>query len=56
MEKVCRGSAAKTSFIPLFNFAAQPKTGNACKGLLEILKEILETFQKILKETMRKLT
>ena len=44
MEKVCRGSAAKTSSIPLFNFAAQPKRANACNGLLEILKEILKTF------------
>ena len=47
MKKVCRKTAIKTGFKPLFNFGKQPKTANACKGLLKI--------RYILKKNMKKL-
>ena len=42
MENACRKTALKTSSITLLNFGKVPKTANAWRKLLKILKKTIE--------------
>ena len=53
MEKSYRTYAPKASHRPLFNFAKQLKTDNACRKFFS-KKKLLSNYQKTLKEIIKK--